>query len=310
MSQRRPAPVEAVPNLLTTSELRQSGLTKRQIALSVAAGSLVRVRVGRYVPARCPPELVEVARLSGRLDCVSLLTLLGVFVHRATGLHVRFPPHATRLPPHPSNLRRHWLPTAAADNALVVEIVEALAQSVRCQPPRSAVATLDSAWHLGLVDDAMLGEVFQRLPRRFRVLRGLLDRRAESGPESLTRLILRTLGCHVEAQARVDGVGRADFVVDGWLIVECDSRQFHSTWEMHEADRRRDAAALERGYVTVRLLAVDILSRPESVRAQLERILEAHIVPLAGKSGRRTGHERRTGDRAHVRPEHGTGNRP
>jgi len=73
-------------------------------------------------------------------------------------------------------------------------------------------------------------------------------------------------------------VGRVDLLVDGWLIVECDSEQFHGTWTVHKKDRRRDMAALDRGYATLRLLAEDILYRPDRVRAALERIL-AHGAP-------------------------------
>ena len=34
------------------------------------------------------------------------------------------------------------------------------------------------------------------------------------------RLMLRGLGCQIEVQVVIPGVGRVDFVVDGWLIVE------------------------------------------------------------------------------------------
>jgi very-short-patch-repair endonuclease len=145
--------------------------------------------------------------------------------------------------------------------ALAVPIVEALAQACRCQLPRDAIATLESAWCLRLVDTQDIDAVFDRLPRRYRVLRRLLQPGAESGPETLVRLALRALGCRVKLQVAIDGVGRVDMVVDGWLIVECDSKAFHSSWEQQRADRRRDAAAARLGYVTLRLLAEDILFR-------------------------------------------------
>ncbi|WP_307481975.1 endonuclease domain-containing protein [Microbacterium trichothecenolyticum] len=163
-----------------------------------------------------------------------------------------------------------------------------MAQAVLCQPARHAIATLDSAWHLGVVDVDGINEVFRRLPRTFQVLRTLLDPRSEAGVETLVRLILRTLGHRAELQVVIEGVGRVDLLVDGWLIVECDSRQFHSGWESHVRDRRRDAAALAQGYCTVRLLAVDVLSRPDAVRLQLQDILDrGPAVPRSGGSGRR-----------------------
>jgi len=262
-------------------------MSKRRIAHAVETGHLVRTRLGRYLPASTPAPIVEAARLGGRLDCLSLLTGMGVFVLRCESLHVQFDAHATRLPTRPAGVRAHWRRSLAGAGSPVVNPVEALAQSVTCQGSRAAIATLDSAWHLGIVDREGIAEVFERLPQRFQVLRGLLDPRCEAGTESLVRLMLRSIGCRFELQVRLDGVGRVDFVVDEWLIVECDSREFHSSWEMHENDRRRDAAALERGYATVRVLAADVFSRPDDVAAQLRRIIEHQEAP-------RSGHARRT----------------
>lgn len=76
-----------------------------------------------------------------------------------------------------------------------------------------------------------------------------------------------------EIQARVRGVGRVDFLVNGWLLVECDSRAFHSDWLQHREDRRRDRAAAEAGYATFRVMAEDILYRPEAVTAALRGLL-------------------------------------
>lgn len=268
---------------LTTRDLRAAGLTKRQTAEAVERGHLVRLRLGRYAPAGTPPELIDAARWGGRLDCISLLTLLGVFVHTHTARHIQIDPHATRLPPRPAAVRCHWRPTSAPPTSLVVDVHEALAQAVSCQSPRHAIATLDSALHLGVIDEPGLDAVFRRLPSTFDVLRELVDPRSEAGTETLVRLILRTLGHRPELQVRIDGVGRVDLLVDGWLIVECDSRRFHSDWRSQVHDRRRDAAALARGYVTLRLVAADILSQPDVIRAQLEQVLgHGPAVPRSG----------------------------
>ena len=89
------------------------------------------------------------------------------------------------------------------------------------------------------------------------------------------RLLLRGLGCTVQIQVSISGVGRVDFVVDGWLIVECDSEAHHAGWEAHKRDRRRDLAAAALGYTTVRPIAEDILYRREHVLAQLKQVLTA-----------------------------------
>lgn len=111
------------------------------------------------------------------------------------------------------------------------------------------------------------------LPLQYQGIRGLLDRRAESGTETLMRLLLRTLGCNVDVQVWIRGVGRVDFVVDGWLIVECDSKAHHEGWKKQKRDRRRDIAAAALGYTTIRPLAEDILYDRDAVLAAMQAIL-------------------------------------
>jgi very-short-patch-repair endonuclease len=249
------APLILAATFIGPAQLAHRCISRHRRARMVEEGSLLRVRKGRYVDADAHPEIVRAARLGGRLDCVSLLVALGIFVWGDERFHLQIDAHAGRLPMRPAEVVAHWRHTAAARERLAVDLVEALAQAFRCQQARHAIASLESAWHLGLVDEADIADVFRLLPRRFRRLRGLLDRRSESGPETLMRLMLRGLGCTVELQVAIDGVGRVDFVVDGWLIVECDSRAHHEGWASQKSDRRRDLAAAAVGYTTVRPIA-------------------------------------------------------
>lgn len=89
------------------------------------------------------------------------------------------------------------------------------------------------------------------------------------------RLLLRTMGVAYETQVYLEGVGYVDFVVDGWLIIECDSKEFHEGWEKQMQDRERDIAAARLGFVTVRLLAKDIFGDQASVRQALEQVIAA-----------------------------------
>lgn len=56
--------------------------------------------------------------------------------------------------------------------------------------------------------------------------------------------------------------GRVDLVLDGRVIVECDSREFHGGWERQQRDRERDLAAAALGYATLRPTAVQLFTRP------------------------------------------------
>ena len=261
---------------LSRRELRDAGMRRRDIDDAVAAGRLVRVRRDRYLPGDAHPDLIRAARSGDRLDCVSLLRTLGVYVLSDTHLHVQVTPHRSSLAPAEPDVVRHWRPASLPTSATAVDIVSAVVAAVRCQEPRAAVATLDSAWHLGLIDETDIAEAFRRLPQRHRSLRSLMDPSAESGPETLMRLILRSLGCRFETQVRIPTVGRVDFVVEGWLIIECDSRAHHEGWEAQKRDRRRDLAAAALGYATVRPLAEDIQYHRDRVRTSISCALARH----------------------------------
>ncbi len=85
----------------------------------------------------------------------------------------------------------------------------------------------------------------------------------------MVRLMLRSLGLCWEAQVSIPLVGRVDFVVEKWLIIECDSKTHHSSWDAQREDRRRDRAAAAAGYLTLRFIAEEILYKPDSVRAAI-----------------------------------------
>ncbi|WP_164743417.1 type IV toxin-antitoxin system AbiEi family antitoxin domain-containing protein [Microbacterium sulfonylureivorans] len=292
------------PNALATSllsetflsprELQERGVDRHAARRLVEAGELVRLRNGRYVRRGACDALVRAGRIGGRLDCVSLLGAIGVFVVDRSILHVQFERGTSRLPVRPAATVAHWRRSRRARAALTADLIEALAQSVRCQAPRDAVATLDSAWHQGLIDESDLAAVFARLPERYRPLRSLLDPRSESGPESLMRLILRGLGCSFDVQVEIAGVGRVDFVVDGWLIIECDSKAHHEGWDAQRRDRRRDIAAARAGYTTIRPLAEDILFHREQTLDDVKSILAHGPRPSATQNSSKRGAKRRT----------------
>ncbi len=273
---RRQHPPHLTDHYITAASLRAQGAGKQQIAEAVDSGRLRRIRRGRYVGADVHDDLVKAGCLGARLDCVSLLRMLGVFVRTEDRLHVQVERGTSRIPDPSRDVVRHWRVSTCRRTALAADLIDALAQAVRCQSPRDAIATLDNAWHLGLVDESAIADVFARLPLRYRPLRALVDPRAESGPETLMRLLLRGLGCDVELQMKIPGVGRVDLVVDGWLILECDSRGFHDGWEAHKRDRRRDLAAAALGYTTVRPLAEDILYQPAALLATMKAIVAHH----------------------------------
>ncbi len=256
--------------------LRDAGLTQRAIAAALSSGALIRARRGVYILPEASEAARVAAKVGGLIGCVSALAVYEVFVLTNTAVHVHVAPHATRLRKSGRVVVRHWRPLQrqGEPGALRVELFDALLQATICQAPRAAVATLDSALHLGLIDDDDLDEIFRHVPARRRALRRLVDGSAESGPETFVRLLIRALGLSFETQVDIAGVGRVDFLVEGWVIVECDSRAFHSGWDAQQEDRRRDLAAAALGYATIRPVAADILGSPSIVQAAIKGIID------------------------------------
>lgn len=264
------------PTVFSRGDLLRDGATGGDITRAVRAGALLRLRRDHYAYPDVDPEVAEAVRIGGRVACLTLLQMLGVFVLKSSGLHMHLAPRMSRLRDRQSTSTvMHWSRwTLAGGHRHVVSIRDAARQSILCQEPRAAIATLDSILHLRLATRTQLEELFGSLPIRLRTLLDLVDQSAESGPETFMRLILRTLGVRFATQVSIPGVGRVDFVVDGWLIIECDSKEFHEGWEKQTEDRRRDIAAARLGYTTVRPLASDILFDSAVVREQIAEIID------------------------------------
>ena len=287
---------------LSTADLRATGLSERRIARLVGDGLLVRARVGAYARADSHTHTLQALRVGGRLACVSELARRGVFVHGGAGdlvgerarVHVQLELNASRLGVQThkrDTLRLHWvaLRRGVHPRAASVDVFDALVQSAACQSPRAFIASVDSALHLRLLHADDVDAVFAALPRRFRRLRGLVDGRAESGSETLVRLMLRALGRRADLQVVIRGVGRVDLVVDGWLVIECDSKAFHSSWDQQREDRRRDQALAALGYVVYRPIAEDILYHPDVVIAALKGLLALPMRRSASRAQEKSG---------------------
>lgn len=291
--------------VLSRAELLESGMSPRDITESVRGGSLRRLRRDRYAAADVSDDVAEAVRIGGRLSCLSLLKLIGVFVLNCTSLHVHVRPGTsrTRKPVNEATIV-HWDTWSGQNSPFhAVALLDAARQAVRCQKPRAAIATLDSLLHHRLLTREQLTLVFASLPSRFGVLLALVDSSAESGPETLMRLILRTLGVSYETQVVIPGVGRVDFLVEGWLIIECDSKTYHEGWDKQVEDRARDISAAGLGYVTVRPIATDLMHSGVRVQTAIADVLKNlgprfRSYPLATpqKRSRRSQNQGQNGD--------------
>ncbi|GAA1815532.1 endonuclease domain-containing protein [Agromyces neolithicus] len=236
--------------LATRTRLRAMGHSARGI--SAAEDSRRILRIGRSWLA-LPDANSEARRalaLRGILGGESALRTYRIWVSHHTGTCIVSPPTASRLPLPRRGEYRLWRPHPPAPSTpWRVGVVDALAEHLpRIADPAHAVATLDSALNRRLLTPAELERLMDQMPRRIRRLRRHLDRRAESGLESLLRFAIRREGWTVESQVEIDGVGRVDLVIDGWLVIEADGSAWHEDHESIERDRERNSALVLRGF--------------------------------------------------------------
>lgn len=125
-------------------------------------------------------------------------------------------------------------------------------QIYRCRGREAFFVALEAARHSGLLSARALGWLSDALDRPGKELVAFPRDDADSGLESLVRLRLRRFGWDVRTQVRIIGTGVVDLLIDGWLIIETDGRQNHSSDEHRHRDLVRDAASTSWGHVTLR----------------------------------------------------------
>jgi hypothetical protein len=241
------------------------GATPRGLTAAVKSGALLRARRDHYVLPSESPRLVQAIRVGGRLACVSALEEAGLFAFDTRFAHIYLnhsmarlrSPRSRFVPLRDENrdgIELHWAPLfdESAATEFSVSVGAALLQVLRCRPAWHALASIDNALYNRMISPPMLQSVFDLAPERVQFLRSLVNGRAESGQETILRLIIVSAGLHCDLQVTVPTVGRVDLIVEGCLAVEADSRLAHDGWERHVNDRHRDLLLAKQRYMSLR----------------------------------------------------------
>jgi very-short-patch-repair endonuclease len=272
-----------VDDALTRADLVAAGWTGRAITDAVKSGALMRIRRGHYGTSTLNADVERAVRVGGRLGCVSELEFRGVWVLESTTLHVHVAPNAARLrnpdtttPRSSTDVVVHWLALVQPDAATAshVGVVDALARAADCLPRREAIAAIDSALNLGLVSLSALRAAFAG--SSVAVLLDDADPAAQSGLETIVRLLARELGFRVRIQVRFAGIGVADIVVEGWVVIETDGRRFHDGPVTSARDRRRDAQHSAAGRTALRFRYSQVVYDLPSVAASIIGAVRSH----------------------------------
>jgi very-short-patch-repair endonuclease len=248
--------MQQLGGLARRRQLERLGHSVRSIRAAIDSRALRVVARSWVATPAAPPDAVRAVALRGALGGASALASYGVWVPHEVPLCVATSHSASRLPPLRGTEWRLRIPGAGAAKTndprspqWRVSLGDALLQHARCCPSDDQiVASFDSALHSGAVSRQRLLAISEGMPRRIRRLLRHVDARAESGLESLLRLACEREGWSVELQVRIDGVGRVDLVINGWLVIEADGSAWHDDPRAAHRDRLRNSALVLGGY--------------------------------------------------------------
>lgn len=269
----------------------ETGPTPYELGRAVHDGSVLRIRRSRYRLREADGEASRAVRCGGALTGPSAARSSGWWALDDGRLHVAVAQNGARLRcpddrrsrlTDADPVRVHWTRARAEVLDPLDDPVSILLRSLECQTPEAVIAMADSALNRGdVTKPALLATA--RVPARRLLAR--CDPRSRSGTESVVAHRLRGLQLRVRTQVPLPGVGRVDLLVGDRLIVECDSRAFRTRPDDRETDRRRDLAAVARGYTVSRVTYRQVFEeRPAVERAILDII--RHRGHLASGSSR------------------------
>ncbi|MBM7781602.1 endonuclease domain-containing protein [Arthrobacter tumbae] len=233
------------------------------------------MRKGLYALPDAPRDYLAALRMNARLTCASAATHHGLWLLTPpTRLHVscvgrsggRYVNHQFRtVDPH------HRLP--------IVGVVDTLLHALQCLPAVDAAVVVESSLRRGDTVRAFLEERLQgNRNGKARAALDLVTGCGESAIEVVARILFRRAGFNCETQVRIDGVGRVDFVLEGFLVVEVDGDRYHSDRAARNRDRHRNNELIARGYLHLRFSYEDIMFNQDYVLDRVRVVLSGRVI--------------------------------
>lgn len=250
--------LQRVGGVARSAQLLDAGFPRRDL-LRLRESGATQPRRGIFVLPGCNEDFSAAVLHNARLSCASAAAHYGLWL--------RNPPRRLHLAcnhGHGSGFVRHrtvrfdghpFMPLAAVEDVAL--------HALGCLPPPESTAVATSAIRLHGVSRALLASQLQADPSgtALRAL-GELDLRAESIAEVDAQHLFRSNGIAYEAQVFLPGIGRVDFLLDGFLIVEIDGFAFHSKRDDMLRDRTRNNTSTVNGYCVLRYMPEHVWFSP------------------------------------------------
>lgn len=258
-------------------------VTRAQVDAELAAGTITRLRRGTYALGDVDDVRARAERVAGTVSHLSAAL--------AHGWKVKHPPEKptitlprSRSLPEGGGLTVFWqdLGPRQARRGLT-RPVQTVIECARAYDFDVALCVADSALREGAVSRRQLLAAAEASPRtgRARAVRVAqsADSRAANPFESCARAIaLEVPRLAVHAQVGISGVGRVDLAdLDLGIVVECESREFHSDAASLRRDVRRYTACARLGLVVVRFTWDEVMFDPAYCRAALEDVVQLRL---------------------------------
>lgn len=227
-------------------DLREAGISRAAIDAARAAHVVERPHRGVYALPGTPRATVLSVIFRSTLTCVSWCQARGIPVPTSDGrTHVAVPTSrgaglARQRPV--SDVVVHRCGEYAEDLAIAH-----LDAAAHCTTPLEQVAVIDGALRMGAISPRDMSELAWGSRERREWVRRRVRGSAQSIGETYMRVALGEAGLRVEPQARIDGAGAVDLLVERAVVVEVDGERYHSNPEQFAKDRDRDRLATLRG---------------------------------------------------------------
>lgn len=258
----------AAGSVLPVRVLIAAGVSRHAITAAIAEGVLIRVRKGWVAEPHADPMLIEAARRSVVLTCVTQGRRLGLWTTREDTTHVAA--HVGAGSRDSGGAIVHWtMPVVARVPGQLTDPIEnVLATIADCQPFEDALATWESAVKKGLVTRAAMSRL--KLRPRARTVLAAMEPFADSGLETIVRQRFRKLRIDVVAQVWIEG-HHVDFLLGDRLVLQVDGG--HHVDRQRDEDIEHDRALMLLGYHVIRVSYAQVIEEWPWVQTQIIRAM-------------------------------------
>ncbi|WP_442544509.1 endonuclease domain-containing protein [Arthrobacter sp. KN11-1C] len=250
--------------------LRREGYSERAVRGLSFAGAH-QPRKGVWALPDADPELLHAIIDNSLLTCASSGSRYQLWLKdRPARLHLASKHHRSRRFATHGQLRfepDRRLPIASIEDTVI--------HGLTCLSEVDAIAMAQSAMqHHGVprvvLESEMTAKYFGTARKRLAKADGL----SESVPEISARILFDSAGLKFRRQVKIAGVGRVDFLIEDWLIVEINGFQFHGSREAWRKDMSRSNTAQIQGYAVLSYPPEQIWNSPEMVLREILAMLE------------------------------------